>query len=159
MKSLRAWRILFRLFAPASRWARLLHPRFDFSKSVLINANYVITDHESSKQRKHAVYLTSFTSSVDILKPGFHYWSTHPGTKSSPRQVLFNLNMHFHLLIGYIHGCNNISVQNVAIIKKCFTGWLFRLSVMLSKYMPYVCTLGYVLNYYTTCAASHNSQR
>ncbi len=71
---------------------------FDFSKSVLVNANNVITDHEPNiQQAKKTCNLPPFASSV-FLNLDFIIEAPKAA------HVKFSLikNMHFHLFIGYM---------------------------------------------------------
>ncbi len=99
---------------------------------------------------------TSFTSRV-FLNLDFIIEAQIQAPKAAHTKFSLIQNMHSHLFIGYM-ATITFELKNVAIVKKCFTDWRSRLSVvMLSKCMRMY--VGYVLNYYTTCAASHNSQR
>ncbi len=125
----------------------LLHvsgTRHLFSVRVLISANQFWSMHTTWLLIMSPTSIQQAKKTCNLperrrLSLGFHYWSTNPGTKSSPHQVLLFKNMHFHLFIGYM-ATITFQFKNVAIVKQCFTDWRFRLSVVvLWKGTPYIC--------------------
>ncbi len=82
---------------------------------------------------------TSFTSCV-FLNRYFIIEAQIQVPKAARTKFSLIKNIHFHLFIGYM-ATITFQFKNFAIVKKCFTDWRFRLSVvMLSKCMHiYVC--------------------
>ncbi len=130
----------------------------------MVNANNVITYHEPNNQQakknmQSTWGKTSFTSSV-ILNLDFIIEAQIQAPKAAHTKLSLIKNMHSHvfiysnLCIGYM-ATKTFQFKNVAIVKKM----LYWLTIQTFSCYALKMYAIYVLNYYTTCAASHNSQR
>ncbi len=96
MKALRAWRILCRLVAPASRRARLA------LLVILFSVHWSWAQHPASQENMQSTWgKTSFTSSV-FLNRDFIIEAQILAPKAAHTKLSLIKNMHFHLFIGYM---------------------------------------------------------